>query len=166
MVEGLPEGERVFLDANVFVYHFSGVSAECRRLLEACEQGALRGVTSVIVLAEVRHRLMLLEAVGKRLVTAGNVVRKLRERPDVMRALTACHEQVERIPLMGVEVLPLDLRQLLGAADLQRRFGLLTNDALLAATALDAEIEHFASADADFERVEGLAVHAPGDLPG
>jgi len=165
MVDGIPAGERVFLDANVFIYHFSGASTECRRLLEACEQGELRGVTSVIVLAEARHRLMLLEAVGKRLVTAGNVVRKLRERPEVMRELTACHEQVERIPLMGVQVLPLDLRQLLGAADLQRRIGLLTNDALVAAAALDAGIGHLASADADFERVKELTVHAPADLP-
>ncbi|GFP25832.1 hypothetical protein HKBW3S25_01313, partial [Candidatus Hakubella thermalkaliphila] len=27
----LPPGEAVFIDANIFVYHFTGISEECSR---------------------------------------------------------------------------------------------------------------------------------------
>lgn len=30
---------RVYIDANIFIYHFSGVSEQCTRFLERCETG-------------------------------------------------------------------------------------------------------------------------------
>jgi predicted nucleic acid-binding protein len=50
------------------------------------------------------------------------------------------------------------------AAELRRCHGLLVNDSLLAATAAREGIVDFASADADFERVEELRLFRPGDL--
>jgi predicted nucleic acid-binding protein len=34
----LPDGAAVFIDANIFVYHFSGVSPECRAFLERADR--------------------------------------------------------------------------------------------------------------------------------
>lgn len=164
-LENLEEGARVFIDSSVFVYHFTGVSPSCRGFLERCERGAHRGATSVTALAEVTHRLMMIEAVREGLVTAGNVAHKLRKRPDVVRRLRVCSEQVGRIPLMGIDVLSLDLDVLLRAEELRARHGLMVNDSILAATATRAGIAAIASADADFERVDGLAVYGPRDLP-
>jgi len=36
-LEDLPEGARVLVDAKILIYHFSGVSLECRAFLQRCE---------------------------------------------------------------------------------------------------------------------------------
>ena len=38
----LPDGASVFVDANVFVYHFTGVSIECKTLLERAEKKSIQ----------------------------------------------------------------------------------------------------------------------------
>jgi len=61
----LPAGQTVFIDANIFIYHFTGLSQECSSFLERCERGELWGVTAVHIILEVLHRLMMIEAVTK-----------------------------------------------------------------------------------------------------
>ena len=111
----------MFVDSTIFIYHATGASPQCRTLLERCEAGAIIGVTSVIVLAEVAHRLMAIEAVAKGLVSGKDVVKKLRARPDLVRRLHVYQEQVERIPLMGIDVIALELDILLRSTDVRRR---------------------------------------------
>ena len=70
----LPElltGQTIFIDANIFIYHFTGLSQECSSFLERCERGDLWGITGVHILLEVLHRLMMIEAVTKKLVEIG-----------------------------------------------------------------------------------------------
>ena len=160
----IPGGTRVFIDAPVFIYHFTGSSMQCRDVLHRCERGELNGVTSVTVLAEVTHRLMMLEAIAARLVRSGNVAKKLRERPEVIRRLRLASEQTARIALMGIEVLGLELRLVLSAAAFREKYGLMTNDSIIMATIEDVDITHVATADRDFGRVEGLTVFEPTDL--
>lgn len=163
-LERVAAASRIFLDSTIFIYHATGASPECRRLLERCESGEVTGVTSVVVLAEVAHRLMMIEAVAGALVSGKDVVKKLRASPDVVGRLHVYQEQVERIPLMGVEVLPLDMGTLLRSADLRRQYGLLVNDSLVVAAARGAGVAHLASADRDFRRVKELKLYQPGDL--
>lgn len=167
-LEAVPAGAAVFIDAPVFVYHFTGASRSCRDFLARCELGEIHGATSAVTLAEVTHRLMTIEAVSRGLVSSGNVVAKLRRRPEVVRRLSLYREQAESIPLMGIHVEPLGLRTLLLAGELRPRTGLLTNDSLVAATARDLTREgaltRVASADPDFESVDGLMLHRPSDL--
>jgi predicted nucleic acid-binding protein len=165
MRDRLPDGSRLFLDASIFIYHFTGASAECRDLLQDCASGRLHGVTSVTVIAEVAHRLMTIEAVARRLITPGNPARKLRERPDVVTSLRDYQTQVATIPAMGIEILPLTEVEVLRSGSLRDRFGLLVNDSLILATTINASLSILASADRDFERVEGLEVVGPQDLP-
>ncbi len=163
-LDQLQDGQRVFIDASIFIYHFTGTSRACQSLLEDCERGRVAGFTSVTALAEVAHRLMTVEAVAKGLVSPGNVVRKLREKPAIVRELHTYQDQVELIPLMGIVVLDLDLEILSIAAGLRYRYGLLVNDSLLAASAVCQGITAMASGDADFERVEQLQRFRPADL--
>jgi predicted nucleic acid-binding protein len=157
-------GSRAFIDASIFIYHFTGASRECQRLLESCETGRIAGFTSVTAVAETAHRLMMIEAVAKGLVSPGNAVRKLREKPEVVRRLHLYQEQIEVIPLLGITVLDLDTEVLTAAAGLRNRYGLLINDSLLAATAIQEGIEVIASADSDFERLNELKLFRPADL--
>ena len=163
-LDRVPSTTRVFLDSTIFIYHAAGVSPQCRALLERCESGDVAGFTSVVVLAEVAHRLMLIEAVAAGLVTGKDIVKKLRAKPDIVRQLHVYQEQVERIPLMGVDVVSLDVATLLSSADVRRESGLLVNDSLVVAAARAAGIDQLASADTDFSRVKGVKVYAPGDL--
>jgi predicted nucleic acid-binding protein len=108
--------------------------------------------------------LMMIEAVAARLVSGKDVVKKLRSKPDVVARLHVYQEQVERIPLMGVDVLPLDMGTLLRSARFRRQYGLLVNDSLVAAAASSAEVAGLASADPDFGRVKELNLYQPSDL--
>ena len=164
-LDDVAAGQSIFVDSAIFVYHFTAASPQCRRFLERCETLAFEAITSAGVLAEVTHRLMAIEAVSRRLVTPGNVARKLAESPEVVRKLSSYHRCVESIPLMGIRVVGLGLSDLLGAHELRVRHGLLTNDSLVAATALELT-PSLASADAAFERVAGLTVFAPNDVAG
>lgn len=163
-LDELARGTKAFVDATVFVYHFAGASPACRRFLDRCERGELKAITSAAAVAEVTHRLMMLEAVSRGLVSQGQVAKKLRKKPEVIKRLVTYQENVLQIPLMGIEVLPLDLKLLSEAAELRSEYGLMVNDSLMASTALAAGLETIATADRDFERVPTLAVATPGDL--
>jgi predicted nucleic acid-binding protein len=160
----VPSGGRIFIDSSILIYHAIGASQECRALMRRSETGDVAASTSTIVIAEVTHRLMMIEAVKLGLVRGKDVVKKLRAKPELVKRLSAYQEQVEQIPLMGVAVLPLDLATLLRSAELRERYGLLVNDSLVAGAALSAEIDSIASADADFGRVDSLRLFRPTDL--
>jgi len=160
----LPAGQTVFLDANIFIYHFTGLSQECSIFLERCERGGLWGVTAVHILLEVLHRLMMVEAVTKKLVTSGNVARKLRKRPNVVKQLADCQTQTEAILEMGIEVVDLTSDSLKISHPYRERDGLLVNDSLTAAVMEAEGIVDIATADYDFTRVGGLHVYSPLDI--
>lgn len=120
--------------------------------------------TSAIVLAEVAHRLMMIEAVASGLVTPGNVARKLREKPEVAKTLGLYQRQMASIPDMGIDVVVLDLDVVRRSGDLRTRHGLMVNDSLLCASALESGVTAVASADRDFERVGEILLYRPGDL--
>jgi len=160
----LPAGQTVFIDANIFIYHFTGLSQECSSFLERCERGGLWGVTAVHISLEVLHRLMMIEAVTKKLVTSGNVAKKLRKRPNVVKQLADYQAQTEAILEMGIEVVGLTSDSLKISYPYRRRDGLLVNDSLTAAVMEAEGILYLATADLDFTRVEGLRVYRPMDL--
>ena len=160
----LPAGQTVFIDANIFIYHFTGLSHECSSFLERCERGELWGVTAVHILLEVLHRLMMVEAVTKGLVSSGNVAKKLRKRPDVVKQLADYQTQTEAILEMGIEVVGLTSDSLKVSHPYRCRDGLLVNDSLTTAVMEAEGILYLATADPDFTRVEGLRVYCPMDL--
>jgi predicted nucleic acid-binding protein len=160
----IPEASSVFIDANVFVYHFVGASVQCSTLLGRCETGEVRGMTSALVLAETAHRLMMIEAVERRLVTPGNVVRKLARRPAALRRLTVYASSIQAIPSMGVETLPLTEETIRLGLWHQRRHGLLTNDALIAATMTQRGLRLLATGDRRLTMVDDLDIASPTDL--
>jgi predicted nucleic acid-binding protein len=160
----VPDGALVFVDANIFVYHFTGVSAECSRFLARCEQGNITGLTGVHVLLEVLHRLKMVEAVTRGLVSPGNVARKLREHPEVVKELSQSEEQAEVVLRMGVGVMPVDDSILVASRQYRSTYGLMVNGSVTAAMARQAGVEAIASSDKDFLRIPGFRVYSPGDL--
>ena len=162
----LRDGDRVFVDANIFIYHFGGRSVECKAFLERCGRRNLLAYTSTAVLAEVLHRCMVAEAIAKGLVTARTAVRKLGETPETVKQLTEYQDDVSKIPHMNITILPLTLEIIQASAEIRKGEGLLTNDSFVVAFMRSQELTHLATANGDFDRVGGIAVYKPTDLDG
>src|SRR5690625_2691942 len=79
----LPSGAKVYIDANIFIYHFTGHSDAATGFPQRCEESDLHGVTGTVVLLEVSHRLMALEALQSGLVTGKNMARRISAGPRV-----------------------------------------------------------------------------------
>jgi hypothetical protein len=83
VLSSISDGGDVFLDANIFVYAFTGTPTECRDLLTRCAQEDVIGVTSYEVINEVTHRLMVYEAYHKGLISQPRAV-DLKRRPTLV----------------------------------------------------------------------------------
>ncbi len=61
----LEDGSFIFVDANIFIYHFckkSKFNPASSSFLERAERGKIRGVTSTLIVQEATHRMMIVEA--------------------------------------------------------------------------------------------------------
>jgi predicted nucleic acid-binding protein len=160
----LRDGETIFLDANIFVYHFLGLSAQCKQLLKRCRNGFLRGKTASFIVAETLHRLLIAEAVEQKLVTSKNALKKLRERPELVQQLRKHAESVSTIRTMNIETVALTSATVESSAGVRKQYGLLTNDSILLTVMQERGLTNLATLDKDFDRVEGLTVYKPTDV--
>lgn len=164
MVEELPAGVSVFLDANIFIYHFAGLSNDCTELLLDVEDQRLSGLTSTIVLAEVCHRRMVAEAVEAHHLQPRTALRRLKENPDLAKGLSRYQEDIRKIPKMGVGIRPVLLQDIWSSERERLTYGLLTNDSINLALLRRLRVKYLATCDRDFSRVDGMAVWKPKDL--
>lgn len=162
----LLDGDSVFIDANVFIYHFGGRSPECKAFLERCARHELLGYTSTPILAEVLHRLMIAEAVVKGLVTAQTAVRKLGETPALVKQLTQYQEDVNKISQMNLTIFALTPEIVRLSTEVRKTAGLLTNDSLVVACMRARGLTKIATANGDFDQVSRITVYKPADLEG
>src|SRR5262249_60492018 len=122
----------VAIDANIFIYHFtqSPLTAACTAFLQRVEAGELRGYTAVATLAEVAHRLMLLEAIRTLGLTPRTAVRFLKEHPTHVTGLTEYRQAPHAIPGFGVTGGPGPPAHLTAAPGRLAQEGLLTRRGL------------------------------------
>jgi predicted nucleic acid-binding protein len=157
-------GTAVFLDANALVYHFTNeprYGAACTELIKRIEQGRLRGYLSTHVVADVAHRLMTLEAIKVFGWSPARIAVQLRKHHHEIPKLGVYLEAVARIPLFGLEVLPVGQASVEAATVLSQKHELLTGDALIVAVMRQHGLADLASNDGDFDRVPGLTRYAP-----
>ena len=160
----IAHGARLYIDANIFVYHFTQDSYECRDMIRRCGRKEIRAFTGTHVLLEVAHRLMMMEAVDSGLVTPGNVPGKLKRRPDLASQLHEYSDSIQFILNIGIEILQVDADLLRMSADLREQTGLLVNDSISLAMMERHDIRAIATNDRDFQRVADLEVLIPSDL--
>jgi len=163
-LDTLPDESSVFIDANIFVYYFTAASPACRGFLSRCAARVVHGVTSLPVLFEVAHRLMIIEAQEGQLVRGGNPGQKLARSPEIVRKLRRYEEWTLAIPRMGIEVEEVTQHDFITSLAVRRTIGLLTLDALVVAVMRRLRVAHLASADHAFRGVHGLVLLEPGDL--
>lgn len=163
-LDDLTPGERVFVDSNIFVYHFSGASRQCRDLLRRCHAGDVDGVISYHILLEVTHRLMILEARLEGVVRGKNAASQLLRKPDIVKKLHRYYRYALAIPSMGLNVLPLSADILALSHEARLKYGLLVNDSITVALMVANGVNCIATSDADFKRVVDIRVYSPTDV--
>jgi len=157
-------GTKVFIDANIFIYHFTGVSNECSDFLTRCEQGDIKGITSINVLLEVLHRLMMVEAVRKKLVEPPNIINKLKKHPEKIKELNEYNINTQKIKDMGIAVHSVSYEMFIKSYSFRLKYGLMVNDSVILASMQEQGIKSLASNDEEFFKIEGLSVFNPEDV--
>ena len=163
LLSSFPPGGKIFIDANIFLEHMLQGEPSCTAFFQRLSRKEIRAVTSVGVIAEVRHRLLLTEAVRRGYVTRPQrALETLRTKPSILRHLETCdavlNALLEATVHRMVSVTPSQFKK---AQKISIRFQLSTNDALHVASLRAHRLRHIASADYDFQRVRNLTVWSP-----
>lgn len=163
LIENLPAGTHVFIDANIFIYAFLGYSNQCRNLLGRCGTEQVLGITAFEVINEVTHRMMLAEALGTGVIKRDSV-RDLRGKWREIAKLTEYWTQTSAIFGLNILVLPSDEGRLHRAQTIRARHGLLTIDSLIVAAMEELGIHSLATRDNDFDHISDVTVYKPTDI--
>src|SRR6266498_3609499 len=121
-IANLPAGTHLFIDANIFVYAFLGHSDQCRDLLGRCATEQVLGITTLDVVNEVTHRMMLAEALGSGVIRRDSV-RDLRGKWREIAKLTEYWAQTAAIFGLNILVLTSDETRLHRAQTIRARHG-------------------------------------------
>ena len=164
-LDDIPAGSLCVIDTNVLVYAEQGVSGQAQRLLRRCSKGEITGVLPQTVWQELTHRLMLAEVAMKHGSLGGNPAARLAGKPEIIRGLSLYQSKVRNLLDLGLRFESCTQDDLLRSAfDLQKRYGLLTNDSVILAVAVRLEADGLVSSDKGFRSVEEVTVFAPSDL--
>lgn len=164
LLSDIADNESVFVDSNIFIYHFSNFEAfagSCLGLFQRIEDSIISGFTSTIALAEVLHRLMVIEASKKFDIPPKNVIKYLKDNPEKISSLTDHSKSLDFVGRIGISILPVNAHDLKVSIDLKREHGLLTIDAINLSVMKTHDITAIASNDSDFKRVTWLNLYLP-----
>ncbi len=160
----IKEGEGVFIDANIFIYHFTGISQECKEFLKQCLQKKYIAYTSLSILAEVCHRLMAIEAVSLGMVKPKNPSISLQKDPGCVKNLYTYYTQITNILSWDIKIIPTPDNIFIKSQNYRQRFGLLTNDSFIPVYMEQSGINHLASADKLFKTIPHILLCSPADI--
>ena len=157
-------GSEIFVDSNIFIYHFTGVSDECSDFLSRCEREELIGITSVNVILEVLHRLMMVEAVSKNIVKPPNIVKKLNKSPQKIKRLNEYFVNTEKIQDMGIEIKPLIFETIIKSYVIRLSSGLMVNDSVIIASMKKEGVKLLATNDKVLKNLDEIDVYSTEDI--
>ena len=160
----LPADTVVFVDANIFAYHFarfSPMAEVCTAFLQRSIRGELQLITSSIVVSEVLHRSIVYEAATTLSVPRQGLVTYLKNHPDVIKELKQHQGIASSLAKMKVDIKPVDHIDSHGSKRFRRDYGLMTNDSLVLAVMKRHKVTDLATNDRDFGRVSEIKVWTP-----
>src|SRR5713101_7092119 len=130
--DDLQNGDAVFLDANTLIYHFTNhpkYGPACTRLVERIELKELQGFTSSHCLADVAHRVMTIEALGRLRWPASSWAARLKKHRAEISKLNLYQQAVAKVGQLAIQVLPVSDSLVVAATNFSQQFELLTGDA-------------------------------------
>jgi predicted nucleic acid-binding protein len=160
----LLDGQSILLDANIFVYYYSGDSLfglPCKELIERIGRRQIVGITTTHIVCDVAHRLMTLEAASRFGWPMKGIAYRLKRQPSEVQQLVRFRQAIDNLFQLGIQVLTIPPSMIATAATISQQTGLLTNDALVVAVMREQGLANLASHDADFDRVAGVLRFGP-----
>ncbi len=158
----LPSGTRIFADANLLAYvftHDDELARASAAFLARATRQEIEIVTSVLVVSEVIHRVMVAEAIRQHHVTPREAIHFLKAHPDVIKSLREHLTIPSRLRnRYGINILPVTHIELHASRRVRAEYGLMTNDSLVVAVMQRNKLVHLATNDPDFERVREIQV--------
>lgn len=161
----IKENSVVFIDTNIFLYLVDGISVECRDFIKLVRTGYYRGITSVEVLHELVHKLMideLYKSIGEKVTKSKS--KKIIKDPRAIKGLTKYREIMNDVIGLGIPAFSSSNTDFKRALKYQSDYGMLSTDAMNLALMKEFEIENIATNDKDFEKVSWLNVYGPADI--
>ncbi|MFA4647420.1 type II toxin-antitoxin system VapC family toxin [Pyrococcus kukulkanii] len=137
-------GGKVFFDSNVLIYHLSGIE-DAKELIMMVELGEVKGLINPIVTSEVLFYY---------------IRTKIKMRPYDIKRNPSIIEALNLTPVFELlsifEILNVSGEVLSDLDAVIKKYDLLPNDAIIAATCRHYGIDKIATFDEDFERVDFL----------
>lgn len=170
----LPSGTRVFVDTNIFHFHFQGKSVSCSDFILRIIRGEVEAYVNTQVLSDLLHKLMITEAITKHCIRNGNpfeMKKYLRDNRGNTIPLTDYQTQFENTLKFGLKVLPVNEKLLVDTKLERKAYYLMTGDSLhlgamnrCTMKRRKAPIRDIVTKDADFALIPGLTVWKPDDV--
>jgi predicted nucleic acid-binding protein len=168
MAAGPGNEATIFIDANIFLTTILGTgkqAAASASFLEDADSGTISTATSVIVLNEVLHRLIIGSVVNRRGVTPESAIHQIKLHPELIRDSGEVFEIIDDIrSIHSMEIVGISPSTFNRFLTIMREWGLLGNDALHVACMEEHAISTIATYDNDFSRVAGIKIRKPVEV--
>ncbi|HZZ41882.1 MAG TPA: type II toxin-antitoxin system VapC family toxin [Tepidisphaeraceae bacterium] len=159
-----PTGTSLFIDANIFYYHFvrsPDLSDWSSDVIENVAAARLTAFTSPHCLAEAIHKIMCAEAAQRFSLPRQAIVNHLRHHPERISELNLFREAATELARLPLSLLAIDSQALADAAQVSSNHGIMTNDAITIALMHRYGLHHLATNDEDFHRIPALTLWKP-----
>jgi len=117
-----------------------------------------------VIIAEVLHRRMMAEALAKGVITAGQLLKKLKADPSLITGLSNYVAEVEDLLLLPFSIVEVIFADIKASHALRQMHGMFVNDSINLACATRFGITDVVTHDSDFARVAGINVWSPTDV--
>ncbi len=165
----LPADSSVFVDTNIFYYHFAGRSIACTTFLRRIAASEITAYVNTEVLSDLLHKMMLAEAFSL------NIIRRpqahlLKQRLNADRGIIANlpdHQVLfESLFVMGLKTVRITKEMLINTKRERSVHGLMTNDSLHLGSMVyhSVPIANLATKDSDFAHVPSITIWEPNDV--
>ena len=164
----LPTDSRVFVDTNIFDYHFRGKSITCTAFMNRVALDEVTAFVNTQVLSDLLHKMMLAEAATKGYCRYGATHLKawLAANRQMAGNLTDYQTAFENTLALGLKVIRISKQLLVDTKSERTAFSLMTGDSLHLGNMNrhTPQIVDIATRDGDFAHIPTLNVWQPMDV--
>jgi len=106
MLDKIPLKSSIFIDSNIFIYHFLDVSEPCTNFLEKIELGDIDGIEPK------------------------KVIKYLKQNPEIISTLKKCETAINEINEFNVNILTGTVEAIFQSRSIRKEYCQMTNDSL------------------------------------
>jgi predicted nucleic acid-binding protein len=150
----LPDGTSCFVDANILYYALvptPHLTEPCLTLLRRAIDGKVSLSTSISVLSDAIHKVMISEVAQLLGRDRAGLIGYLGKHPEVISQLVEYPKAMDRLSMVPMRTLAMDRQLLHDATRLAVQYRLLTNDAVIVALMQSYGLIHLVTNDDDFD---------------